>query len=350
MLSDLKVIELAGILAGPAVGMFFAEAGASVIKIENPATGGDPTRKWKLSEEDTLMETSAYFNSVNWNKQHIFLDLKNSNHYQQFLEYVRDADILICNWKKGDAEKLNATYKQMQTLNPRLIYAQIFGYNAESERTAFDIVMQAETGWMSMNGPDKNTLCKIPVAVIDLFAAHQLKEGILVALLKRIQSGKGALVTVSLWDAAIASLANQAANYINAQHIPEPMGMLHPNIAPYGDCVVTKDNKKIVLAVGTDKQFQALCKILDLMSIATDPLYSTNAERVWNRNILFPIIAAKAALFNAEDFLLICEKHQVPVGIIRNLEQVFSLPQACDLVLEDAAGKRVRSMVFKIKS
>ncbi|MFN3939963.1 MAG: CaiB/BaiF CoA transferase family protein [Chitinophagales bacterium] len=350
MLSDLKVIELAGILAGPAAGLFFAEAGANVIKIENPATGGDPTRKWKLAGEDPQSDVSAYFNAVNWNKQHAFLNLENASHYTAFLEYVKNADVLICNWKKGDAEKLNVTFRQMQAVNPQLIYAQIVGFNAELDRTAFDIVLQAETGWLSMNGPDKNNLCKIPVAIIDLFAAHQLKEGILVALLQRMQTGKGAMVTVSLWDAAIASLANQAANYLNVQHIPQPMGLLHPNIAPYGECIITNDKKQIVLAVGTDKQFQALCNMLGLNDLTTAPMYANNTARVKHRDSLLHLLNASASRYSADEFLHQCLIHRVPAGIIRNLEQVFSLPQTENLVLEDAKGKRVRSLVYTISS
>ncbi|MBK7109700.1 MAG: CoA transferase [Bacteroidetes bacterium] len=348
MINKLKVIEFAGILAGPAVGMFFAEMGAKVIKIENPKTGGDAARFWKLPEEINSEKTSAYFNSVNWNKEHVFLDLENLDDYKGMLELVKDADIIICNWKKGDAEKLNVDYETLKTINPKIIYGQIFGFDANSDRVAFDMVMQAETGWLSMNGIDKNTLCKIPVAIIDLFAAHQLKEGILIALLNRQNSNSGMQVTVSLWDAAIASLANQSSNWLNAEHLPQPMGLLHPNIAPYGEVVTTKDEIQFVLAVGTDKQFKNLCELLNLNQLAKELSYKTNVQRVVHRKELLPLLQEKISAISSKNFMQSCEENKIPVGVIRNVQQLFEVPEAQALILEDAEGRRVKSAIFKI--
>lgn len=348
MINKLKVIEFAGILAGPAVGMFFAEMGARVIKIENPKTGGDAARFWKLPEEIHSEKTSAYFNSVNWNKEHVFLDLENSDDYNVMLEYVKDADIIICNWKKGDAEKLKVDYATLKAINPKIIYGQIFGFNADSERVAFDMVLQAETGWLSMNGMNKNALCKIPVAIIDLFAAHQLKEGILVALLNRQNSKSGMQVTVSLWDSAIASLVNQSSNWLNAGHLPQPMGLLHPNIAPYGEIVTTKDEIQFVLAVGTDKQFKSLCALLNLNDLLENAFYKTNAQRVLHRKELFNLMQEKISAISSKDFMQACEENKIPAGIIRNVQQLFELPETKKLILEDTAGKRVRTTIFNI--
>ena len=128
MLRDLKVVELAGVLAGPAVGMFFAELGAQVIKVENPKTNGDITRKWKLPEEDTTSPTSAYFASVNWNKQHVFLDYSNENDLQNIYLIIKEADVLICNWKMSDAVKYKLDYETIKTISPGIIYANISGF------------------------------------------------------------------------------------------------------------------------------------------------------------------------------------------------------------------------------
>ncbi len=350
MVNKLKVVEFAGILAGPAVGMFFAEMGARVIKIENPKTGGDATRFWKLPEESGSDNTPAYFNSVNWNKEHVFLDLTQEKDYAAMLELITDADIAICNWKKGDAEKLKVDYETLKAINPAIIYARLFGFGPDSERVAFDMVMQAETGWLSMNGMDSQTLCKIPVAIIDLFAAHQLKEGILIALLKRAECGRGTQVTVSLWDAAIASLANQSANWLNAGHLPQPRGLLHPNIAPYGEVITTGDGKQFVLAVGTDAQFKRLCAVLHSEALATDSAFATNVQRVINRKMLSVKIQQQAVKLTGDAFMRECEIHAIPVGIIRNIAELFELPEARALILEDADGKRVRSAVFTLQS
>ncbi|MDW8288239.1 MAG: CaiB/BaiF CoA-transferase family protein, partial [Flammeovirgaceae bacterium] len=273
--SNLKVIELATVLAGPAVGQFFAELGASVLKIENPKTKGDVTRGWKLPTEDDKSSLSVYFISTNWGKQTMCLDISSSEGRTRLYELVRTADVVIANYKAGDAEKLGVDYASLQAYNPKLIYGHITGYGLESKKVGYDALIQAEAGFMYMNGHPDGEPTKMPVALIDLLAAHQLKEGLLVALLMREQSGRGAYVHVSLYDAAIASLANQASNWLNAQHLPERMGNEHPNIVPYGTLFKTNDGSQIILAVGSDKQFAQLCELLNLSNLASR--FPTNA-------------------------------------------------------------------------
>lgn len=350
MLRDLKVVELAGVLAGPAVGMFFAELGAQVIKVENPKTNGDITRKWKLPQEDPTSQTSAYFASVNWNKQHVFLDYSKENDLQNIYLIIKEADVLICNWKMSDAVKYKLDYETIKTINPQIIYANISGFGDHDPRVAYDIVLQAETGWMFMNGIPEGKAQKIPVAIVDLFAAHQLKEGILVAYIKKLQSGKGAYVSVSLFDAAIASLANQAANYLNIGIIPQPIGSLHPNIAPYGEIIATGDGKEFVLAIGSDKQFYALCKLMDYKELITDERFNSNSARVINRKILLDLIKDRFLHFNSDDLKNKCNLLNIPIGEIRDMQQVFTQSAAIDLILKDAVGKRVRSAIFKIST
>ena len=348
MLRDLKVIELAGVLAGPAAGLFFAELGANVIKVENPRTGGDITRQWKLQTEDPKSETSAYFASVNWNKQHLFLDYTLEKDLQKTYALISVADILICNWKSGDALKFKLDYTTIKKINPEIIYANISGFGEGDNRVAYDAVLQAETGWMFMNGTPESLPQKIPVAIIDLFAAHQLKEGILTAYIQKLKTGKGAFVSISLYDAAVASLANQAANYLNTGFFPQRSGSLHPNIAPYGEIITCADGNEIVLAIGTDKQFSELCQIINCSYLMLDDRFSTNANRVKNRTLLFQLIKDLFHTFNSNELLDACKEKNIPVGLIRNLEQVFENQAAQNLVLEDGIGKRVRSVVFKI--
>lgn len=350
MLRNLKVIELASVLAGPSVGMFFAELGARVIKIENPASGGDMTRKWKLASEDPLKKTSAYFASVNYSKEYMWLNLQVEKNLEVLYAMIQEADVLICNWKKGDAEKLKTDYHTLKKINPSLIYGAITGYDETSGRVAYDVVLQAETGWMSMNGTPQSGAVKIPVAIIDLFAAHQLKEGILVALLNRMQTGKGAKVTVSLFDAAIASLANQASNFLMENYLPQRTGSLHPNIAPYGEILHSNDGKQIILAVGTDKQFESLCEVLEIEKAETENLFSTNQLRVKNRTVLVQLLQEKIQHYKAEEILSLFHEKNIPAGLIRNLEEVFALPAAKSLILADDTGKRVQSVIFKIEN
>ncbi len=348
MLQDLKVIELAGVLAGPAVGMFFVEMGAQVTKIENPLTGGDITRQWKIENEDINAATSSYFASVNWNKKHLFLNYTKEDKLQQLYALIADADVLICNWKQGDALRYKLDFQTILKLNPTIIYGCITGFGDDVNRVAYDAVLQAETGWMFMNGEVDEKPLKIPVAIIYLFAAHQLKEGILIALINKLKTGEGCEVSVSLYDAAIAALANQASNYLNTGNIPKPIGSLHPNIAPYGEIITCADGKQLLLAIGTDKQFKQFCDILDCSFLSEDERFSSNKNRVKNRTVLMSIIYEKPIEFKGKELLDICIKKGIPVGTVNNLEEVFQNPQAQKLILEDAIGKRVKTAVFKI--
>ena len=255
----LRVVELAGVLAGPAVGMFFAELGARVIKIENSRTGGDITRQWKLSAEPEDSSVSAYYCSVNWNKEVRLLDLETREAQVEVHELVAGADLVISNFKPDSARRLRMDADTLRDLNGRLIYAQIDAFGPDEQRPAFDVVLQAEAGYLYMSGEPGRPPVKMPVALIDLLAAHQLKEAVLVALLQRERSGKGCTVRTSLFESALASLANQATNWLMGGLVPQPIGTQHPNIAPYGDIVHTADGKPLVLAVGTDRQFAALC-------------------------------------------------------------------------------------------
>lgn len=351
MWENLKVVELAGVLAGPSVGMFFAELGAQVIKIENSVTSGDMTRKWKLPSESKTSNVSAYFSSVNYHKSYITLNLKNEEDRKIVHQHIKEADIVLTNFKPGSAEKFQMDFDFLKQLNPILIYGEITGFSETSQRPAFDVVLQAESGFMSMNGERNGPPVKMPVALIDVLAAHQLKEGILVAMLQQVKTQKAYKVSVSLFDAALASLVNQASNYLMNDHIPERIGSAHPNIAPYGDLFKTKDDRYIVLAIGTDKHFQLLCKILNVE--VTDPFLS-NHKRVQNRKSLIDTLQDKVKNWNSGELLNQLFEQKIPVGLVKNMKEVFDSSQAQELVLEeqieDRLTKRVKSTVFKIYS
>lgn len=351
LFKDLKVIELAGVLAGPSVGVFFSELGAKVIKIENPKTKGDTTRHWKLSIEDKNEETSAYYWSVNTGKEILFLDITQQNDLDKFYSLIKDADILITNFKYGDEEKLRVPYSQLRNTNSQLIYASINGFGNTSPRTAYDLILQAESGFMFMNGEKKSDPVKMPVALIDVLAGHQLKEAILIALLKRERTGKGSHISVSLFDSAIASLVNQATNWLIAGSLPQAMGSLHPNIAPYGELFRTKDDQLITFAIGNDKQFQKLCEFLKLNELITDSRFETNQDRVNNRDLLFSRLNNEIVKFSFNDLYKACLNLDLPIGKIRNLKEVFEMPEAKAMLkpfLDNGKNKTaVNSIAFK---
>lgn len=350
MLKNLKVVEFASVLAGPSVGMFFAELGAEVVKIEHP-DHPDVTRSWKLPTEKENAPVSAYFSSINYKKRYIKLDLKDKKNYQSAMNLITKADVLLLNFKKGDAEKLGLNSKRLQEHNPQLIIGKISGYGKESDRVAYDLILQAETGFMSMNGTPKSGPVKMPVALIDVLAAHQLKEGILLALLERMKTKKGKIVSVSLYDTAVSSLVNQAANYLMNKHIPQRIGSLHPNIAPYGELFETKDKQLITFAIGSNIHFEKLMKILKLDELSRQ--YPNNQERVKNRVVIAKKMQEKLNNWESEKLMSLLHKAYIPVGIVKNLRTVFKEKNAQNLVREEIIDgvktKRVSSIAFKFE-
>lgn len=351
-IKELKVIDASTVLAGPSVGMFFAELGAKVTKVEHPING-DVTRKWKLPSEDINSSISAYFSSVNYKKEYLKLDYKNTEDYKQFIALIKQADILITNFKKGDVEKFNLTDDVLLQHNPRLIHGKISGFGPDSDRVAYDLIVQAESGFMSMNGTKESGPVKMPVALIDVLAAHQLKEGILVALLNRQSTLKGAIVEVSLYDAAVASLINQASNYLNAGHVAQPIGSLHPNIAPYGEIFDTSDKMQITFAIGSDQHFSKLCQFLGLSHLSADERFKDNQSRVKNREELKEILQEKIGGVESAVVLNELHKQHVPVGKIKFIDEVLEKSDSQQLILhekmEGVDTKRIKSVVFNIK-
>lgn len=349
-LKGIRVIDASSVLAGPSVGTFFAELGAEVLKIEHP-THPDVTRSWKLPSEDTNSPVSAYFSSINYLKEYILLNLKKADDRQSFLKHIETADILITNFKLGDAEKFGIEDEKLLALNPRLIIGKINGYGAEDNRVAYDLILQAESGFMSMNGTPESGPVKMPVAMIDVMAAHHLKEGILLALYEREKSGKGKSMSVSLYDAAVSSLANQASNYLMSNHVPQRIGSLHPNIAPYGELFQTSDDCTITFAIGSDDHFEKLCRELEADELFQDERFSSNQKRVVNRVALKDKLEPLVSSRSADSLLDALQTANVPAGKIQNLQEVFSSDKAKSLIREEVISgvptKRVTSVVFK---
>jgi crotonobetainyl-CoA:carnitine CoA-transferase CaiB-like acyl-CoA transferase len=351
MFKDLKVLELSSVLAGPAVGMFFSELGASVLKVENKLTGGDVTRNWKLPIEKEN-ELSAYFSSVNYKKTHVFLDFNSEIDRKELNQLIKSCDIIITNFKSGDEKKFKLDFKSCKKINDHIIYAKITGFKSNTKRVAYDIVLQAETGYISMTGNNKE-YAKMPVAFIDVLAAHQLKEGILTALILQNQEKKPYKVSTTLEETAIASLMNQSSNYLMANHQSKPMGTLHPNIAPYGEIVTTIDNKELILAIGTDHQFENFSKIISL-DISIVKKFKTNPKRVKKRIELLVAIKEKIKSISSQYLLSSCLKKNIPIGEINSIKKVLESKLAKEMVLEEKINnqltKRIKTVAFNLTS
>jgi crotonobetainyl-CoA:carnitine CoA-transferase CaiB-like acyl-CoA transferase len=345
-LKDIRVLELANVLAGPGVGVALAELGATVIKVENLLTCGDVTRTWKLSSEDKDTDISAYFSCVNWGKKSISIDISNEEGLNIIYSLTRVCDIILVSYKPGDAEKLKVDYKTLYKWNNRIIYAHITGYGLNNHRAGYDAIIQAESGFTFMNGEQDGQPVKMPVALMDILAGHQLKEAILLALFTRERSGKGSYVETSLIKSGVSALANQAANWLVGNTIPGRMGSDHPNIVPYGTIYYSRDKRPVVLAIGNDRQFADLCSILGNADLAKDERFSKNHCRVKNRIDLNKILQDLVSDTDRDELINKLDKKNVPAGGVNNLKEVFEQAEAAELLMDGqtSEGKALKGM------
>jgi crotonobetainyl-CoA:carnitine CoA-transferase CaiB-like acyl-CoA transferase len=352
LFKGLKVVDCSSVLAGPQVGTFFAELGAHVLKFENAKTNGDVTRTWHTPAE-SKEKISSYYSSVNYKKEIHFVDLSNEVDIARIHVELATADVILTNFKEGDSKKFQLDAEFLSGKFPQLIQGIIRGFEFERNRLAYDVVLQAETGFMFMNGNSDGPPNKMPIALIDVLAAHQLKEGILCALIQKAKTGKGSCVEVSLEKAALASLANQASYFLMTGNIPQRMGSLHPNIAPYGELFQTKDEKWIVLAVGSDDQFRKLCGLFSNEDVSRDIRFTSNTARVQNRIVLFDILQIEFKNISCFDFELQAQVMGVPYGRVRNMKEVFEREAASTSILRDViegdVTQRMATVAFNIR-
>ena len=263
-------------------------------------------------------------------------------------DYIKKSDVVITNFKHGDSKRFQLSYNDCKTINPKVIYAHIGGFKSNPKRVAFDVVLQAETGFLSMCGT-QNEFAKMPVALIDVLAAHQIKEGILIALLKREKTGKGCHIKTTLEETAIASLMNQSSNYLMAEHNPKKLGTLHPNIAPYGDIINSMDGTKLILAIGTDKQFVSFCELIKLNANID---FNTNQKRVTKREELMKIINDKTSVLKSSWLLENCHNRHIPIGKIKTVGEVMQEKIAQQMILEEMVDgfptKRIKTNSFEL--
>jgi crotonobetainyl-CoA:carnitine CoA-transferase CaiB-like acyl-CoA transferase len=347
---DLFVLELASVLAGPSAGLFFAECGAHVLKVEAPGIG-DLTRTWKTPGETGTI--SAYYASVNHGKESVQLDLREDEKRKDLQELLAKADVVLLNYRQDVAERFRLSPKQLREDFPRLVIGQVDGWmNPEDQRPAFDIVLQAESGYLLMTGSERD-IARLPVAFIDLLAGHQLKEGLLMALMHRMQTGEGSIVRVSLQESAIGALINQASNFLMLGKEAKRMGTLHPNIAPYGEVFTGSDQRMFVLAVGQAKQFAQLCDVISHPALSRDERFSSNEKRLENREKLFQILAAHFRLKPCDYWMQAFKEAGVPAGALRSLSEVFK-NEGSDLlqheIRENTTARSVRSVNFTWKA
>ena len=348
-LAGIKVVELARILAGPWAGQTLADLGADVIKVESP--DGDDTRRWGPPFLDHGGEkTAAYFFAANRGKRGVVIDFATPAGAAQVIDLIRDADVVIENFKLGGLAKYGLDYDSLAAINPRLIYCSITGFGQTgpyASRAGYDFIIQGMSGLMSVTGEADGAPQKVGVAVTDVFTGVYAATAILAAIIQRSRTGRGQHIDMSLLDVATSVMANQAMNYLATGQAPKQMGNAHPNLAPYAvfECL----DGWIILATGNDGQYRKLCDILGLADWATHPRFATNALRIENRDEMTAFITAATKGWAKADLLAACESQGVPAGPINDLAEVFADPQvqARGMQIAPEGMKGLRSpMVF----
>lgn len=340
LLDGVRVLDLSRILAGPWCAMMLGDLGADVIKVERPGVGDD-TRSWGPPFAENGL--SAYFVCANRNKRSIELDMKESAGFELLEKLVRDADVLIENFRVGTLDAIGLTKERLAELRPELVHCSISAFGLEGEfakEPGYDFLLQARAGLMSITGPPGEPH-KVGVAVCDLVAGQNAATAILAALFARERRGGGQRIDISLFDSQVAMLANVASNYLISGEPPAAYGNAHANIAPY-QSLSTKD-EPIAIGVGNDSQWRKFCEAVDRAEWANDERFATNAARVASRVELDALLEALFAAHSCEHWLTLFERLSIPCAPIQTIDQVFSDPRAAHLTLEAGGVRIVRS-------
>lgn len=320
-LAGVRVADLSRVLAGPYCTMVLADLGADVVKVERPE-GGDETRSWG---PPFAGGEAAYYLSVNRGKRSCALDLSQPEGRALALELCAGADVVIENFKVGGADRLGVGYEQVRERNPRVVYCSITGFGSEREppgRPGYDFVAQAESGLMSITGPEEGPPYKVGVALVDVLAGLHAAAAVLAAL----HGGEGARIEVPLLDSGLAGLVNVGQNALVTGSEPERHGNAHPNIVPYQ--AFETSSGLIAVAAANDGLFRALCSALDLAALSSDERYATNAARVEHRRELVPLLAARFLERSADDWLAALAAAGVPSGKVRTVPDALAAAAA----------------------
>ena len=321
--SGLLVIDLTRVLAGPFCTMMLAELGARVVKVENP-DGGDDSRHF----EPFLSGRSAYFESLNRGKESIALDLKNAADRDVLLALVRRGDVLVENYRPGTLERLGLGYDRLREVNPRLIYAAVSGFGHSgpwSPRPAYDMIVQALSGLMSITGQPGGPPTKAGTSIGDITGGLFLTIGIASALYHRERSGAGLKVDVSMLDGQMAILESAVVRCANSGQTPGPIGNRHPSIAPFEP--FDSADRPIIIAAGNDALFVRLCQTIGRAELSSDPRFLTNRDRLGNIEALKESLEVVLRTAPAAHWLALLEQAGVPCSVIQNVADAVDHPQ-----------------------
>lgn len=337
-LEGVKVLELARILAGPWAGQLLADLGATIIKVEAPA--GDDTRQWGppfIEGEGS----AGYFHSCNRGKTSVVADLRDPGDLAEVRRLAAGADVVIENFKQGGLVKYRLDHESLSAINPGLVYCSITGFGQDGPRAAqpgYDLLIQGMSGVMDLTGDPDGPPQKMGVAFADIFSGLHAVIGIQAALMQRAVTGRGQMVDISLFDCMTGVLANQAMNYLATGRSPRRRGNRHPNLTPYETFAAADGH--LIVAVGNDRQFAALCRELGLAELAGDARFASNAARLEHQEALAVLLGGAMAGRARDEVIAALTAAGVPAGPINTVAEAFADPQFAARGMQVEAGGR----------
>jgi crotonobetainyl-CoA:carnitine CoA-transferase CaiB-like acyl-CoA transferase len=325
-LTGARVLDLSRVLAGPLCAMMLGDLGADVIKVERPE-GGDETRGWGPPFDER--GESAYFLSINRNKLGVAADLGTAAGQALVRRLIAEADVVIDNFRHGALAGFGLDPELIRADRPELVWLTISGFGSASDRAGYDVVIQAEQGWMSITGLVDGPPSKIGVALVDVITAKDAAAAILAALVARGRSGTGARLEVSLAKSATAALVNVAQNVLVSGSDAKRWGNAHPNLVPYQ--LFDASDRAMIVAVGNDRQWLTLATALGLDDLARDPSLATNAGRIAERDRVVNAVADRLRTRQAAEWSALLDREGVPCGIVRTVREALGTVDASPL-------------------
>jgi crotonobetainyl-CoA:carnitine CoA-transferase CaiB-like acyl-CoA transferase len=335
-LAGIRIADFSRVLAGPLATMILGDLGADVIKVERP-DGGDDTRGWG---PPFVGDDAAYFLALNRNKRSVALDLTSPEGGAAARELALTADVVVENFRPGLMQRFGLDYETLARENPRLVSCSLVAFSEAGEsaaRPGYDIIVQALSGVMSFTGQPDGEPTKVGVALLDVIAGLYAANGIQAALLGRERTGRGERVVVSLFEASLAALENQGANYLLGGVVPRPMGNAHPNIVPYQ--LFHAADRPFILAAGNDRLFRRTAEVIGRGDLADDPRFTTNAARVEHRAELVGVLEERFRTASVDHWTTMLSEAGVPCAPVRALDEVFASPEA-EAIVQRVADPR----------
>ena len=341
-LENIRVLDLSRVLAAPAGSMMLADLGAEVIRVEHPV-GSDSMRDWG----PFLNDQSTYYLCANRNKKSITLDLKTEEGRAQFKELVKEADIVLENFKTGDMARMGLHYEELKKVNPGIIHCAVTGFGQTgplAHEPGFDPVIQAMSGLMHVTGSPEGEATKVGIPIADILTSHYVVISVLAALRMRDFTNEGQFIDLSLLDVQMSSLANVASAYLNTGFASERLGNRHNNVAPYQ--VFQCADGPLMICAGTDGQFQKLCTMMEHEEWARDPRFATNSLRKEHETVLVEMISAVTLTKTRDEWITLLQQHKIPGGRVNTIAEALEQPQ---IIARDMIGEIEHEQYGKIK-